>query len=196
MGPKARLVNEVLCLPDEATPDGRRLAAERDALLALSEVLSRAPESASQRLVELAMRLTRTGSAGLSLEDKERRKHVFRWIATCGGFAKYLGATMPRFFSPCGTAVDRAQALVMRDPGRHFDYIQVLDPPVRTAMLVPFARAGRYVGTLWVVAHTPEQTFTTEDVRVVQGLTTFVSAVLDAIGGKQGDKTRPHKELS
>jgi len=153
---------------------------EREALLRLSQALARQPDAAVQRLVESAMRLTGAGSAGVSLEDEEAGQPVFRWIAIAGELERYRHGTMPRDFSPCGTVVDRGQALVMREPVRHFAYIRELHAPVSTVLLVPFGRGGRFVGTVWVVAHTPEHQFSSEDLRVVQNLTTFATALLDS----------------
>lgn len=87
---------------------------------------------------------------------------------------------MPRDFSPCGTAMDRRSALVMRDPVRYYPYIGQLHAAVRTVLLVPFARRGKFVGTLWVVAHDDDKNFDAEEKRIVEGLATFASAILDA----------------
>ncbi len=44
---------------------------------------------------------------------------------------------------------------------------------------MPFARGGKPVGTVWVLWHQEGRTFTDDDVRVVQTLTTFATAILD-----------------
>jgi GAF domain-containing protein len=155
--------------------------AETEALLALSRTLAQEPSRALQRLVDLAMKLTGADSAGLSLEDSEGGERVFRWVATTGELARYVNTAMPRDESPSRAAVEARRALLVRDPVRHYPSIRQLHVPVRLALLVPFARTGRTVGTLWVVAHGKQKVFTTEDVRVVQALTTFASAVLDTL---------------
>ena len=154
---------------------------EREAFLALSETLSRAPQAAPQRLIESAMRLTGADSAGISLEDLEGEKAVFRWVVVAGEFSPYLNATMPRHFSPCGTVLDRRQALVMRDPARHYGYLSQLDVPARSALLVPFGRQGKLIGTVWVTTSKQDKQFTAEDVRTVEALTTFSTAILDTV---------------
>jgi GAF domain-containing protein len=160
---------------------GSRSASETEAFLSLSGTLAHKPELASQRLVELAMKLAGADSAGLSLEDHDERGPFLRWIATTGEMARYVNGTMPREFSPCGTAIDHRHSLLMRDPVRYYAYISQLHAPVCTVMLVPFARAGKLIGTVWVVAHTVEKTFTADDLRVVEDLATFASSVLDAV---------------
>lgn len=172
-------LDEVIEEPAPCTRAPARSPAETQAFLALSRTLAQEPDRALQRLVELAMKLTGAESAGLSLADVEGNDPVFRWVAITGEFARYLNGTMPRDFSPCGAAVEARRPLVMRDPVRHYTYISQLHAPVRLGLLVPFARTGRPVGTLWVVAHGGQKVFTTEDVRVVQDLTTFACAILD-----------------
>ncbi len=172
-------VEDVIVRP--AKVPARSSSRERDAFLALSDALARAPENALHRLVEAALRLTGAQSSGVSLEDVDGAAQVFRWVATTGEFARYLSGTMPRDFSPCGTVVERGRTLVMRDPVRYYPYLGQLHAPIRMALLVPFARRGRFGGTLWVLTHNPEPQFTSEDVRVVQTLTTFATAILDTI---------------
>lgn len=165
--------------PRERPSNGRR-SAEAEALLALSQTLAHAPDQAVQQLVNAAMNLTQAQSAGLSVEDMEAGEVILRWIATAGEFARYQHGTLPRNFSPCGTAMDRRCALVMRDPVRYYPYIGQLHAAVRTVLLVPFARRGKFVGTLWVVAHRDDKRFDAEEKRIVEGLVTFASAILDA----------------
>jgi hypothetical protein len=173
-------IDDVICEPEAYAPGpSARRAGESEALLRLTRTLSEEPALATQRLVEAAMALTGAASAGLSLEDEDDGQPVFRWIATTGEYARYRNGTMPRDFSPCGTVLERRKALVMRDPERCFPSIAQLHVPVRCVLLVPFSRAGLYVGTVWVVAHTSTKRFTTDDLRMVQNLATFASAVLD-----------------
>ena len=155
------------------------------ALLALSETLAHEPENAQQQLVTTAMRSTKAESAGLSVEDRDADQVVLRWTAMAGELVRYLNGTMPRDFSPCGTAMDRRSTLIMRDPARHYPYMAQLHLAVRTALLVPFIRHGKFVGTLWVVRHSSERNFSTEDQRMVEGLATFASALLD-VGKRTG----------
>ena len=78
------------------------------------------------------------------------------------------------------SAIDARKPLVMRDPVRYYAYISQLHVPIATALLVPFARGGKLVGTVWVLQHEPARAFSGGDMRAVQGLATFASAVLDA----------------
>lgn len=139
------------------------------------------PRFAIERLTQAAMKLTRAQAAGVSLEDRACGRSVFRWITTTGALSRYTNCTMPRHYSPCGAAVARQRALVMRDPARFYPCIRGLDVDIGTALLVPFTREGNRAGTLWTVAAPGSNAFTTEDVRVVQVLTTFTTAMLRAL---------------
>lgn len=173
-------ISEVLVLPTPAAGDPTKRGMESEAFLALSQTLARDPARAPQQLVDSALRLCRADSAGLSLEDAdESGQAILRWVATAGEFARYQNGTMPRHFSPCGTAMEQRMPLVMRDPVRYYPYIAELHKPVHTALLVPFARLGSYVGTVWVVMHSAARNFTTEDQRIVSALATFATAILD-----------------
>lgn len=171
-------VDDVI-IPLAPSRGGGDLSAERSAFLSVSDALARSPQGASQRLVEVAMRLSGADAAGISLEEPGAEH--FRWIAVAGEFERYLNGTMPRFFSPCGTVLDRGQTLVMRDPLRAFPYIDRLHVPQFTVLLVPFSRKGRLIGTIWVMSKDLDHVFTVDDARVVQQLTTFSSSIVDAL---------------
>lgn len=59
-------------------------AAESHALNALAEAMSINPETVLQNLVDLAMELTHSESAGISLLEPGVDGQVFRWVATTG----------------------------------------------------------------------------------------------------------------
>jgi GAF domain-containing protein len=177
----ARSVDDVIVSPAASGTPPDSSVSSTDAFLALTESLAQDPSRAVQCLVETAMRLTDADSAGVSVQDAESGEPVFRWIATSGEFARYRNGTMPRHFSPCGTVLERGQTLVMRDPARYYPYIDKLHAPVHSALLAPFSRAGQLVGTVWAISHTADKAFTDRDVAGVQELTTFATAILDAI---------------
>jgi GAF domain-containing protein len=178
-------LDDVIVPPEPARGESNPRV-EKDALLDLSQTLARKPQAAVQRLVEVALKLTAADSAGVSLEDQEAGQAVFRWVAVAGEFTRYLGGTMPRHFSPCGAVLARGRTLVMREPARHYPYIGQLHVPIHGALLSPFGRQGRPVGTVWVLSHRPTRRFSADDVRLVENLTTFATAVLDAAQPDRG----------
>lgn len=151
--------------------------AESAAMIELAGAMANNPDSVTQRLVEVALRLTGAGSAGLSLAETENGEAIFRWVATAGEYSRYLRNAMPRDFSPCGEVVRRAEPLLMRDMVRSYPYVGKLHAPPVEALLVPFAKNGELVGTVWIVAHSENHVFDEEDLRVVKSLAVFASAV-------------------
>ncbi|HEX6243486.1 MAG TPA: ATP-binding protein [Polyangiales bacterium] len=172
-------LDDVLITPElERRP--RRVsdhAAESRALVELATVMAESPKSLFQALADSALSLCGAGSAGVSVWESGVEE-VFRWRATAGEYAQYVGGTLPRHFSPCGVVVDRSAQLLMADPVRFFPYISELCAPVREVLLVPFYQEGKPVGTVWVVAHDTTRQFDAEDARLITSLTKFASAAV------------------
>lgn len=145
----------------------------------LAEVMAESPEKVFQALAETALRLCRAGSSGISVWDQSEPE-VFRWRAVAGAYASYLGGTLPRDFSPCGTVLDRGGVHLMANPARFFPYIRELSAPISEVLLVPFSQRGHVVGTMWIVSH-DERRFDAEDVRVITSLTRFAAAAVEML---------------
>ena len=156
-------------------------ASENAALLELAEGLAEAPTQTLAKLVDAALRLTGAHSAGISLAEGDGPEAIFRWRATAGEFDRYIGGTMPRHFSPCGTVLERGASLLMKDPVRAYPYIAQLHRPVREVLLVPFSRGNKLIGTVWAVAHSAEKVFDLEDLRLVRSLAQFASLATRAL---------------
>lgn len=154
--------------------------AENKALVTLASHMAESPATLLQKLVEQAMVLCNAGSAGLSLEEMEGEEAVFRWKATCGRMARFLGGTMPRNFSPCSLTLAQGCVQLMRDPGRYYEEAENVGMPLKELLLVPFKRQGKMVGTVWVISHEEDGHFTTENVRILTSLSLFATAALDA----------------
>lgn len=156
--------------------------AENEAFGRLADTLAREPERMAQMLADTAMQLTAAHSAGVSLEEEVAGRRHFRWIATAGGFEKYLNTTMPRDASPCGSVLDRNQPILMADPARRYERILELDRPVQEVLLVPFYDGSTPVGTVWVVSHSEAKRFDPEDFRLLTGITRFAAAAVQTVG--------------
>lgn len=154
--------------------------AENRSLVMLARTMAESPDQVFQTLANCALELCRAGSAGISVLDAADPK-VFRWRATAGAYAPYVGATLPRDFSPCGVVLDRKSFVLMANPARFFPYISDLCAPVREVLLVPFAQDGVLVGTVWVVAHDETRRFDAEDARIVTSLTGFAEAAIQTL---------------
>jgi len=158
-------------------------AGENAALVALLTQLSGSPTTVMQALSDAALALTGAHSAGISLEETDGGEEIFRWRATSGEFAKYLHGTMPRYFSPCGTVLERNSVLLMHEPARAYPYIVKVAPAISEVLLVPFYRDDKPIGTVWVISHTDDKQFDAEDRRLVTSLALFASAAVKTLGG-------------
>jgi hypothetical protein len=155
---------------------------ETEALIALSRAIATSPSSTLQLLAECALNICNAGSSGVSILQKQPDGEVpFRWKATAGKLSKYLGGTMPRSASPCGVVIDRNDFQLMSNPVRYFPEIAKLDVPIFEALLAPFYHRNQAVGTLWVVSHTPDKKFYSEDIRLVMRLCKFASGATDTL---------------
>ena len=152
-----------------------RHAEENAALIALSKELVDAPDHVLQSLVDTACHLCGAESAGISLQEVENGREIFRWRATSGRMTPYLNGVMPRDFSPCGVVIDRRASQLMADPARHYLYISQLGIPFREVLLAPFFKRDVAIGTVWVAMHGPGREFDREDARLVENLARFAS---------------------
>ncbi len=153
--------------------------AENRVLLELGEAMASSPETVLQKLVDEARSLCRADSAGISLlpgDGTEGGLTEFRWVATTGTLGPFVGNTMPRGFSPCGSVLDENRMLLMIEPERYFEYISGLKIPICEVLLVPFHRNGVAIGTVWLVHHTKDRRFDAEDARLATSLSRFAAA--------------------
>ncbi|HEY0818295.1 MAG TPA: GAF domain-containing protein [Rhizobacter sp.] len=155
-----------------AAPPARLQAAR---LVSLSRHIAEQPHDALQALVELAMKATSAHAAGLSLSQSHHGDEVFRWVATTGDLADQLGATMPRWFSPCGDVLRKNAVTLMQLPIKHYPYISQLDMPIQEVLLAPFAVDGEPQGTVWAVSRDASKSFNLHDARTLTELAAFVS---------------------
>ena len=149
--------------------------AEARALAALMEAMSTAPSTVLQRLVEIAMELTRSDSAGISLLEPGGEQGTFRWAATAGAWTPYRNGTMPREQSPCGEVISQETVLLMREPERAFPALLQAQPGVGEGLLAPFNVGGVPAGTVWAIMHGPDRRFEAEDARLLVSLGRFAS---------------------
>jgi hypothetical protein len=169
---------EVLDLSSDAEFASRSLrqrdpSREVEALRRLAQVFAKSSDAVLQELVEIAIELCGADSAGISVEqlDDPANPH-FRWVAIGGKFARFLNGTTPRFYSPCGTCLDRNQAQLFRVTKDYYDALGIEAEPVTDGILIPW-RAERMRGTIWVVAHESTQAFDGEDYKMMVNLGNF-----------------------
>lgn len=144
------------------------------AFLRLARVFAESPQTLLQELVEIAIAYCGADSAGISLEDPELGRARFRWIAVAGSFGKFLNGTTPRFFSPCGTTLDRGRPQLYRVTEPYYRYLGIEAAPINDGILIPW-EAGDLRGTIWAVSHGSKQTFDFSDFTTLQGLADFAA---------------------
>jgi hypothetical protein len=151
--------------------------AQREAagLRRLAHIFVQSPEHILQQLVEVSMELCDAESAGITLEEPvSATESQFRWIATAGRYGPFVGAVLPRYFSPCGTCLERGEPQLFRVPKAYLDSIGVDAPPVTDGILIPWSVNGTQ-GTIWVLAHESYHHFDREDYRVMRDLSDFAA---------------------
>jgi len=176
-GSMVNSVDDVLITSELASRPSRSpdYEAQSQAMLELGDELRINPANTLNKVAELAMKLCRADSAGISILETEAEREIFRWQAIAGGFASNLYGSLPRDASPCGTVVARNRVLLFNEPDRYYPELRGVSPRVYESLLAPWPSPGEPEGTLWVVAHTPERRFDAEDARIVQTLARFAS---------------------
>ena len=123
---------------------------EKRDLLKLAGCLADHSTEILPHFVDLAMKMTRAVSAGLSVYDPDTAPNVFRWKHLRGTLARFEGATTPRDDSPCGVTLDRNGPLLVAHPERMYDWIaaeklvlpEVLLVPLKVGPKEPWGRCG------------------------------------------------------
>ncbi|HEX6175162.1 MAG TPA: PAS domain S-box protein [Candidatus Binatia bacterium] len=177
-------VDEVLNTSElfRRAPRAPEYAAENRALIALAQAMNEAPRTFLQKLADIALELCHADSAGISILETSEGASVFRWRAVAGRYAPNINTSVARDACPCGTVLQRGSGLLFDRPERHFVALREMNLPVLENLTVPFHSAGKPVGTLWVLSHTPERKFDAEDARLLTSLSRFASAAYDMIG--------------
>lgn len=158
----------------QRAPRDARIQEENEAFHDLARSLAAEPEEFLHRLVEVARRLCRADTVGVSVEETDAEgKRIFRWVAMAGDLKEMVGGTTPRNFSPCGVCVDTKQPLLMNDLDRAYPYFKEAPLPFVEALLIPWGIPDAPVGTLWVVAHNHQRKFDLQDVRIMSSLAGF-----------------------
>lgn len=144
-----------------------------EAYRSVARVFADNAEVVLQSLVEAATTFCGADSAGISLEEQDGDgQRRFRWVAISGSFAPFLGGTTPRFFSPCGTTLDRGKPQLYRVGKTYYDHLGIKADPITDGILIPW-QAGDVQGTIWVVSHRRSEAFDLADFKLMEGLAEF-----------------------
>lgn len=156
--------------PKQTAPKREVVASAR-----LKQCRAHDPNSILQELVQIAVDFSGADSSGISLEEENEHGELqFRWIAVAGSFTPYLNGTTPRFYSPCGTCIDRGvpQLYEVSDP--YYNFLGVTAQPILDGILIPW-RAGHAQGTIWLVSHQSSCAFDQSDYQFIRDLAHLIS---------------------
>ena len=148
---------------------------ENRALTALVLEMANSPSTVLETLADTALTLCKAHSAGISILEEENGEKIFRWHAVVGKWSRFLGGTMLRAASPCGTVLDRNCSLLVSSPERAYP-LPPVDPPIVEVLLIPFHEGNDAIGTIWVIAHDASRRFDAEDERLMKSIGRFASA--------------------
>ncbi|MEP1075212.1 PAS domain S-box protein [Leptolyngbya sp. PL-A3] len=162
------------------------LAAENQALRALSQRLMDEPQSLLRTLVEIAKDLCQADTVGVSLlETLPGGTAVFRWVTIAGSLASLEQTTTPASFSPCGTTIRCNCPQLYAYPERYFTYLHHPQFPIVEGLLFPLSVNSQPLGTIWLVSHTAGRHFDQEDQRLMVSLAGFTATALQSIHLRQ-----------
>jgi hypothetical protein len=148
---------------------------EAQAMRRLQKIGFQTPQAILQELVQIVVDFCEADSAGISLEEvNETGEPQFRWIVVAGSFARYLNGTTPRFYSPCGTCVDRGVAQHYQVTHPYYNFLGVSAEPILDGILIPW-HSENMLGTLWAVSHSANDAFDMGDYEFLHKIAVIVS---------------------
>lgn len=147
---------------------------ENRALVALADELGNHPRNLLQKLVEITLELCRADSAGVSIIESDGKS--FRWHACAGIYASNLDVLTNGASSPFAVVVARDEPVLFEDPASLFPLSAEIEPAIAEVLLIPFHDGRKPVGFVWVIAHSNERKFDSEDLRQMTSLSSFASA--------------------
>lgn len=159
-------------------PQAQDPLAQLAAFNELSMALVNDPAGALRRILEVAMRLCRAGSAGLSLLRPNRAGiAIVRWESVIGKLAEHEGLETARDRSPCGACLDAGGAVLIRSPERAFAGLHNAPAQIVEYLVAPVCGGGEQaIGTIWLAHHDAASSFSSEDASILEVLA--VQAVL------------------
>jgi PAS domain S-box-containing protein len=158
------------------TPD---YEADSHAMSALVQRLADSPGTILQSLATTILEVCSADSAGVSILSADEQR--FEWPAIAGAWERHIGGGTPRDFGPCGDVVDQNAPLLFKHFERRYPYLLDTTPLANECLLVPFYEDGMVVGAIWVIAHSDDRKFDTEDLRRLESLGRFASAARHAV---------------
>ena len=158
-------------------PRAPDFAAESRALDSLAREMAAQPTAVLRKIADLAIELCRADSAGISILETRGNRELLCWRAVAGKLGAYVDTVLPREASPCAMALDSNTVLLLgRITAQRFPGVAGIEPPIFEALVAPFHKDGKPIGTVWAMFHDPNRKFDAEDARLLRSLAHFASA--------------------
>jgi hypothetical protein len=174
---------EVIDLRDDREFAARKLhprdaIRQMRALQRLSRSFVESPDTILQELVNIAVDLCEAESAGISIVKPDATDDSFyNWVAAAGDYEPFFNAMLPKYPSACGLCLERGEPQHFRVSKRFFDILGVEAPLVKDGLLLPWYE-GETRGTIFVMSHTLDTAFDSDDVLMMRTLADFAAMAM------------------
>ncbi|MEC4806221.1 MAG: ATP-binding protein [Jaaginema sp. PMC 1079.18] len=173
------LITEAL---SRRTPRPPNLQAENEAMRSLVRQLVQQSEAILQHLVELAVELCdlgNTGTVGISLvETQPDGETVWRWVAIAGTLATPREPYPLEQYNPASVCLEQAAPVLFSYPERYFSDLPLDNQPWVEALIVPLLTPEQALGAIWIITHSKQRQFDSEDARLIASLADITAAAI------------------
>ena len=156
-------------------------AAENQALVRLAKAQTGPKTSLWQEIAEAALAVCEAGSAGISLVEGSGENRCFRWQAVAGVCAALRGQTTAWNECPCAVTLQKGMPQLFIRPQERFSCLRFANVDVTEGVVVPIACGDVQLGAIWVMSHTAERRFDSEDIRLLSNLAVFAGTALTLV---------------
>ncbi|MCP3722597.1 ATP-binding protein [Paraburkholderia sp. CNPSo 3272] len=159
-------------------------AAENKALVRLAKAQAGPIRHLWQEIAEAALAACEAGSAGISLIEGSAENRCFKWQAVAGVGAALQGTTIPWNECPCAIALQEGKPQLFIRPQLHFPYLRFANIDITEGVVVPIGCGDAQLGAIWVMSHSTERQFDSEDVRLLSNLAVFAGSALTVLDAR------------
>ncbi|WP_224405888.1 sensor histidine kinase [Afifella sp. IM 167] len=144
----------------------------------IADIVSADPDQVYQVCAQVALELSSSDSAAVSLCEDGPAGGVCRWAGLAGEIEGLALSPLRRAKSPVAVCVERGEALLLRRPDEAISELGG-GPVLFEALLVPFGAAGSGLeGAIWVMAREEAKRFTAEHARMLERVALFTTTTL------------------
>jgi GAF domain-containing protein len=151
---------------------------ESRALLRLARAQTGPRDVLLQTIVDAALELCCAASAGISLVEELDGNRYFRWLAVAGEVAALRGHITAWKDCPCGVALELRESLLFVDPLKTFEALRGGPAHIPEGLVVPIETDAAQLGAIWVMSHSDDCRFQSEDVRLLSSLSAVAGSAL------------------